>query len=102
MLSSNLVAIRTLAAVGESLAGKGHQLALASDSFRYGIAGPFLVAPVTHALTSLQRQLGPARTDVIRASGIADNLPGLLGLYGTRRYFLAFQTDMPSHGPPAG
>ncbi len=58
-----------------------------------GIRGPYLVTPVTHALDTLERQLAPARIDVVRASGIADNLPAMLGLDGTRRYFLAFQTD---------
>ena len=127
VLSSNLAAIRTLAEVGESLAGQGRDLALASDRFRYGvrggtvpvaqlaatapqfasalatvdgaevamttIRGPYLLPPVTRALSGLERQLGPARRDVLRAQGIAVNLPDLLGLHGPRRYFLAFQTD---------
>jgi hypothetical protein len=127
VLSTNLTAIRTLSRVGESLAGRGQNLALASDRFRYGIRGgtvpvaqlaatapqftsalatvdgaeaamttirgPYLLPPVTRAVSGLERQLGPARRDVVSAQGIAVNLPGLLGLDGPRRYFLAFQTD---------
>ncbi|HEY4948587.1 MAG TPA: DUF4012 domain-containing protein, partial [Acidimicrobiales bacterium] len=127
VLSANLAAIRTLADVGESLAGRGQDLAVASDRFRYGIRGgtvpvaqlaatapqfasalatvdgaeaamttirgPYLLPPVTRAVSGLQRQLVPARRDVVQAEGIAVNLPDLLGLDGPRRYFLAFQTD---------
>ena len=127
VLSTNLTAIRTLSRVGESLAGRGQNLALASDRFRYGIRGgtvpvaqlaatapqftsalatvdgaevamttirgPYLLPPVTGAVSALKRQLVPARRDVVSAEGIAVNLPALLGLDGPRRYFLAFQTD---------
>jgi hypothetical protein len=127
VLSSNLGAIRTLAEVGVLLAGRGKNLALASDQLRYGIRGgtvpvaqlaatvpqfasalatvdgaeasmagirgPYLLPQVTRAMSGLERQLGPARRDVVSAEGIAVNVPGLLGLDGPRRYFLAFQTD---------
>ena len=52
-----------------------------------------LVGPVARAVSRLDTQLATARRDVTTADGIATFVPGLLGLDGTRRYFVAFETD---------
>ncbi len=81
---------------------------LAATAPRFGAAGrvitgadrslsrldrSLLVGPVARAVARLDTQLATARRDVTTADGIATFVPGLLGLDGTRRYFVAFETD---------
>ncbi len=73
--------------------GTAARVIAGADRSLSGIDRSLLVGPVADAVARLDTQLATARRDVTTADGIATFVPGLLGLDGTRRYFVAFETD---------
>jgi UDP-GlcNAc:undecaprenyl-phosphate GlcNAc-1-phosphate transferase len=61
-----------------------------------GVSHVYLLPQVVSALGSLESTLRPAVRHVQQAYAAATYLPGLLGLGGPQRYFLAMQTDSES------